>query len=423
MNNKKRKIWEQPWGYKEGFIVASGIALTGFLLQQVLGNIAPASFNYPVNIIIGALFVIGIIILFLLLKNNKIIRWLSGVYSTIPAICVLLGVIVVMGIIPQFLDTSMVKELPNDVFNIFGFYQTTTSWIFILLCFYVLTILGFTILRRTQRKQTWREIGFYLNHAGLFIAFLGGILGSSDLQKMSLRVSEGNVEWRAVDSNNEIVEVPFAIQLDTFMIEEYPPTLVFIDNHTGKILPAKKPEIYHYDENNTKFDLAGKKVEILQYIRSAAVVKDSLHVNVFPYFEEGATTALKVRISGNNISNPVEGWVSNGSYMFPQNVLYIDENVSAAMPVQDIKRYQSDVTVFTKSGQAKRESIEVNKPMTTVEGWKIYQLSYDIEKVKYSDMSIFELVHDPWQSVVYIGIFMLLGGAVFLFVAGPKKRE
>lgn len=422
MNEIKRKIWEQPWGYSEGSIVASGIALTGFVLQQVLGNIDPVSFGFPINKIIGAIFVISIILLYFLLKHSKIIRWLSSGYTTIPAICVLLVFIIIMGIIPQFSDSSMVNELPQDVFNLFGLYQTTTSWIFILLSFYVLTILGFTILRRTQRKQTWRDIGFYLNHTGLFIAFLGGILGSADLQKLNMRVSEGNVEWRAVNNNNEIVELPLAIQLDSFIIEEFPPTLAMIDNRTGKMLPAKKPEIYHYDEKNSSFSLADKTVEILQYIPNAALVKDSMQVNVFPYFEKGAASALKIRVIGKDQSNPVEGWVSCGSFLFPYNVLYIDKNTSAVMPKLEIKRYQSDVTIFTKDGETKRGSIEVNKPMT-VEGWRIYQISYDTTKGKYSDISIFELVHDPWQPAVYVGIFMLLGGAIFLFVTGPKKRE
>lgn len=422
MNEIKRKIWEHPWGYSEGLIVASGIALTGFVLQQVLGNIDPVSFGFPINKIIGAIFIISIVVLYFLLKQSKIIRWLSSGYSTIPAICVLLVFTIIMGIIPQFSDSSMVNELPQDVFNLFGLYQTTTSWIFILLSFYLLTILGFTILRRTQRKQTWRDIGFYLNHAGLFIAFLAGILGSADLQKLNMRVSEGNVEWRALNNNNEIVELPIAIQLDTFIIEEYPPTLALIDNRTGKMLPVKKPEIYHYDEKNTKFTLVDKTIEILQYYPSAAILKDSQNIGVFEFYKEGATSVLFIRVTGKDQSNPVQGWVSCGSFLFPNNVLYIDENTSAVMPKLDVKRYQSEVTVFTKNGDTKRQSIEVNKSMT-VEGWKIYQLSYDTTKGKYSDISIFELVHDPWQWAVYIGIFMLLGGAIFLFVAGPKKRE
>lgn len=43
---------------------------------------------------------------------------------------------------------------------------------------------------------------------------------------------------------------------------------------------------------------------------------------------------------------------------------------------------------------------------------------------KWSNVSVFELVTDPWLPIVYTGIFMLLIGAVGMFLtAGRKKRE
>ena len=43
---------------------------------------------------------------------------------------------------------------------------------------------------------------------------------------------------------------------------------------------------------------------------------------------------------------------------------------------------------------------------------------------KWSNVSVFELVTDPWLPIVYAGIFMLLIGAVGMFLtAGRKKRE
>ena len=77
--------------------------------------------------------------------------------------------------------------------------------------------------------------------------------------------------------------------------------------------------------------------------------------------------------------------------------------------------YLSDVTVSTKSGTTLRDTIRVNKPLS-VRGWKIYQYSYDEAKGNESDISVFELVRDPWLPFVYLGIFMMLAGAVWLFV-------
>lgn len=84
--------------------------------------------------------------------------------------------------------------------------------------------------------------------------------------------------------------------------------------------------------------------------------------------------------------------------------------------------FSSDVTVHTKSGKAVRDTILVNKPLA-VHGWKIYQYSYDEEKGSMSDISVFELVRDPWLPYVYCGIFMMLAGAVQTLSNSPIKGK
>ena len=117
-----------------------------------------------------------------------------------------------------------------------------------------------------------------------------------------------------------------------------------------------------------------------------------------------------------------EGWVSSGNYMFPYVTLPLDTGTVLVMPEREPKRFASEVTVYTQDKQKKDALIEVNKPFS-VAGWKIYQLSYDETKGKWSETSIFELVRDPWLPVVYAGIMMLLAGSVCLFVYAPKRKE
>lgn len=38
-------------------------------------------------------------------------------------------------------------------------------------------------------------------------------------------------------------------------------------------------------------------------------------------------------------------------------------------------------------------------------------------------LQYFELVYDPWLKIVYSGIFMLLTGTIFLFVAGHVRKS
>ena len=97
--------------------------------------------------------------------------------------------------------------------------------------------------------------------------------------------------------------------------------------------------------------------------------------------------------------------------------------MSLVMPDREPRRFASRVTVYTRSGRKDSATIEVNKPYQ-IEGWKIYQLSYDESKGKWSEISILEIVKDPWLPLVYTGIWMMIAGAVCMFtIAGKRKEE
>lgn len=90
--------------------------------------------------------------------------------------------------------------------------------------------------------------------------------------------------------------------------------------------------------------------------------------------------------------------------------------------VRTPRSFASDVTIHTKQGRVVRDTVKVNKPLS-VEGWKIYQYGYDQMRGKDSEISTFELVRDPWLPYVYLGIFMMLAGAVSLLLTAKDKRE
>ena len=86
------------------------------------------------------------------------------------------------------------------------------------------------------------------------------------------------------------------------------------------------------------------------------------------------------------------------------------------------KRFASEIQILTKSGKNIETTIDVNKP-AEVDGWKIYQYGYDTQMGAMSQISILELVSDPWLPLVYTGIYMMLGGAVCMFVFGNRRRR
>ena len=87
------------------------------------------------------------------------------------------------------------------------------------------------------------------------------------------------------------------------------------------------------------------------------------------------------------------------------------------------KRFASDISVYTEDGKNVRGTVEVNKPLK-VNGWKIYQYGYDVRYGAESPYSVFQLVRDPWIFWVYLGIFMMIAGALCLmFFMAPKPMK
>lgn len=92
------------------------------------------------------------------------------------------------------------------------------------------------------------------------------------------------------------------------------------------------------------------------------------------------------------------------------------------MPEREPQRYLSRIELMTQAGLHAFADIEVNSPLS-VEGWKIYQLSYDTSMGRWSETSVLELVRDPWLPFVYAGLGMMMLGAVFMFLSLQRRKE
>ena len=42
---------------------------------------------------------------------------------------------------------------------------------------------------------------------------------------------------------------------------------------------------------------------------------------------------------------------------------------------------------------------------------------------RWNETSTFELVKDPWLPAVYVGIYLLLAGAILTFITAQKRRR
>ncbi len=407
-------MWKYPWNFNEGFTICAGLILTGFFLNTVIGPIPDNLLTFPLNAYFGIIFIAALILLGLFGTKNKYLRWFSGYYAAISSIASFLLLVVIMGFTRQ-LTNPMQQGLLHPIF---AFSVMLKSWAFILLMFYLLVVLGLTTIRRIASFHYKNDIPFVLNHAGLFIALFSGILGQSDIQRLQMAVNYQNPEWRAVSTHQKIVELPLAIQLDSFIIEEYPPKLMLVNMLTGEPTISGEEGTKTIERVPGQIKIGKFDIDIIQKLDLAAPYRNDDSSQFVSFNSNGAASALEVKVSCAH-QTPKSGWLSAGSYAFRPRYLLADSLNVLVMPKPEIRKYISKVTIFKKDGATENAIIEVNKPYKTGK-WTIYQLSYDQEKGRWSDVSILELVSDPWLPLVYTGFIMMITGALTLLF-GKRK--
>ncbi|MCS2659414.1 cytochrome c biogenesis protein ResB [Bacteroides fragilis] len=410
-------MWQKPWGYKEGFAICGGLFLTGIFLQMTLGKCTLSILSYPVNVCVGLLYVVILLSAYTFSQKSYFIRWMGSCQVAVSSMVSVAVLTVVMGLIRQ-----VKSDIPlSGIENWLGFSQMLSACSFVLLFLWMVTLLGLTTIRRIHHFH-WRDVPFMLNHLGLFLALTGAVLGNADMERLHMTTKIGQAEWRASDENQKMRELPLAIELQNFTIDEYPPKLMLIDNETGKALPVGKPENLLIEDDFHAGHLLDWEIHIEKKLPLATSVATQDTLNFVDFPSMGAAYAVYLTAVNDKTGRKHEGWVSCGSFMFPYKAIRLDDQTSLVMPEREPRRFASEVKVYTESGHRDSATIEVNKPFE-LEGWKIYQLSYDESKGRWSDISVFELVRDPWLPVVYTGIWMMIAGAVCLFALSQKRKE
>ncbi|MBQ8047952.1 MAG: cytochrome c biogenesis protein ResB [Prevotella sp.] len=202
-------MWKKPWTSAEGFFIGGGLIVTGLLLELAVGGIDWSAFAWSVNIIVLALFIASVAVMHLFRKRAYVFQFIGTPQAAVPALAYAVILTTVMGLTRQTVNGNWINNM-------------LTFWPFVLIYAYLSVILGTVILKRITHPSHWlRDLSFLLNHMGLFIVLVTATLGSADMQRLKMICATGNPEWRAVDQQDNIVELPLAIELKRFVMEEY----------------------------------------------------------------------------------------------------------------------------------------------------------------------------------------------------------
>ena len=202
-------MWTKPYVMKEGFLIGGGLIIAGLMLELSVGPVGWDAFRWPVNGIVLAGFLTLIAIIFLLRKRVYGFQFIGTYKAAIPALVYAVVLTIIMGLTRQTVDGVWLNNM-------------LSFWPFVLIYVYIAIILGQIILRRMLHFTSWRcDIPFLLNHLGLFLAMTTATLGNADMQRLKMITVVGESEWRALTPQQQIVEMPIAIELKEFIMETY----------------------------------------------------------------------------------------------------------------------------------------------------------------------------------------------------------
>jgi hypothetical protein len=409
--NRVMKETKKIWGYTESFIVSFEIMILGFVIEIFLKGRGVTSPHWPFNLFMILALIAILMVVHFGYRSRPFVKWLSSVPCSVSAISVYALLVLLLGFIPQQEDGARWLQLT-------GLNHLKNSWPFYLIQFYFLIALGLVALRRGFPIRI-KNLGFLLNHFGLWITLVAAGLGSGDQKSVKIDLFEDSGFINTgILTNQQKIDMPFSLKLIDFNIEFYNPKIAVADQLKGEIVQKHAetlPLIYQGFESK----LIDWKIKVKEFL-PFALKTDSGYIRADkPGSIAVAFIETKNIITGDTLS----GWITNGSMMFEPRFLNLKRSKLLILTEPEPRKFESLVVVRDNRNIDDTIKLEVNKPYR-LNGWKIYQLSYDTEMGKYSKRSIIEAVRDPWLPVVYTGILMLLGGAVYLFWLGrPAKEE
>ena len=414
MKQNQRHMWQMPWQYKESAAFVISLVSVGFALQLTRGAFNFYLLHTPVNLIFCAAFVLAFA-LCACIRKNPVIIWLSGVPLAVSLIAGLLFFSLIMGTTPQLSQTD---THGNSLTGRLGFSRVTSAWAFVLLYFMLLVSLGLAIMRRIMQRRK-RDYAFLLNHAGLWIVLAASGLGAADMQRYVMHVPRGETEWRVYNALGQPLELPLAIKLNRFDMEEYPAKLAVIHRESGIPQPEGKSGFLQLVPGKTQGTIADWDISVETYLPQAVRNSNSTYRELAM---PGSAQAAYVKARNKRNAEVAQGWVSGGNMSQMHMLLPLGKEYALAMTQAEPKRFVSDITVYTREGLENQTLLEVNKPLA-IGNWMIYQYGYDARAGRLSSYSSFDLVFDPWLYPAYFGFILMAAGAFSLVWARGKPSS
>lgn len=409
MKNQENFFSRFPFGYAQNLVIISGLFFVGVLIEGIFRGSGFFIPSFPFNwICLSVQLLLGIFLYFLPF-GKKVKEWMTSIPFVVITSLFLIFLVLLSGVVPQPEDEGY------NLARYLGLTHIVRSWYFVIIFFLLSLSLELTMIKRWGFKSL-KDFAFFFNHFGILVVIVASFWGSSDLRRVPLEIHPDELVWQGTDQKNRTVDLPFALKLKEFRIDEYQPQIVFIDRTTQKILSFKT---VHHAEKNSSFIEHDWKIAVTDYQPYIWPLNGQIIVSK----QYGAPSGALIEATQIKTGEVVKGWISTQSMMQDPQILSLSEkeNISLAMIDGRPKRFSSDFTWYTPDGKQGEGKVEVNKPFA-LSGWKLYQYGYDEKMGRWSQMTIIEAVRDPWLPFVYLGMSLALLGT-FLFIWTGRENE
>ena len=395
------------WGYKRAFGRCALLFVAGTALQMIFGDIDNGFLRYPWGLIIALNYLYLLVLIHFQKHRWKWLGQLSDHYACTSALASMVVMTIIFGLTRQ-------DPATEGWVGAIGFSRMTSSWAFNLLLLYFTTTTGLAVMEDLQYIRK-RRVAAVLSHAAVFVVLVAGIFGSGDKLRVSVTLQKGQPSHWGISREGEQVDLPFVLTLDEFRMEEYAPKLYVLDAMTEQ----SSRDFLSVEQAGDEATIDGWHLTAVENLDMAGHMPDSDEYRAMEHV--GAAPAVYVRARNLRTGMEREGWVSCGSFIFEPSYLFLDDRLAVAMPRREAKHYLSRIQVVEEDGAHHNFDIEVNHP-ARVGAWRIYQMGYDTQRGRWSEVSVVECVRDGWYSAVHIALWtMLVAGVVMFLTAGGRK--
>lgn len=383
------------------------------LMTQFFWGAFPLSkLAFPLHGYMFLLIICVAIICCLILNRSIVGRFFASYQAAIVSTVNISVWAIVLGLTAQISPSAHAHDWAGSI----GLRQMTSFYPFVLAYIYLIVSLCFATIKRLKFGFSMKNLGFFFNHMGLLLTLYFTGAGAADTKQYNMTVREGQLEWRAInEATGKATELPIAIKLQDFVMEEYAPKLAIVHRGSGKVQPEELPQYFNIDTLQPQGKLLDWKIEINEFFMNGIRANDSTYQEISM---PGACPAAFITAENVNTGEKLRSWISAGNNMQLYKFLAIGEKSDSlviAMTQPEPKAFYSDVDIFLKSGESiSNQRIEVNHPFAA-DHWMIYQSDYDKALGTMSITSVFDLVFDPWRKYTIGSIIMLAIGSLFLF--------